>query len=143
MLGPNHPEMEKGEAENGEARDPERDRNGVDLEPGQSLQKVRADPEFQETVSVRVQRIETRKRFRSQGLNWEILGEGEEIERPVLMPGDVQQVCFLVEEILGTGGEQLESTDGRLIFGVLNLGWKGTMGSRGFLSTGTLGARLK
>ncbi|PBP21699.1 hypothetical protein BUE80_DR007607 [Diplocarpon rosae] len=210
MLGPNHPEMEKGEAANGEAKNPEKDKNGVDLDPGQSLQKVvnfdlkeegshvlavtvtysettpisgrirnfRKLYQFvckgcmvvrtktgplpsgekegrkwaleaqlencgEEVITLDMAVLETRKGFRSQGLNWEILSDGEEIERPVLMPGDVQQVCFLVEEVLGTGGEPHESTDGRLIFGVLSLGWKGTMGNRGFLSTGTLGARLK
>jgi hypothetical protein len=53
------------------------------------------------------------------------------------MPGDVQQVCFLVEELIDGEGKRPEPTaEGRLIFGILSLAWKGTMGNRGFLSTG-------
>ncbi|KAK0107144.1 hypothetical protein ONS95_003850 [Cadophora gregata] len=96
----------------------------------------------EEIITLDMVVLETREGFRSQGLNWEVVGPGEEMERPVLMPGDVQQVCFLVEELLG-GEERPEPVDGRLIFGILSLGWRGTMGNRGFLSTGALGARLK
>ncbi|TVY85710.1 putative trafficking protein particle complex subunit-like protein [Lachnellula willkommii] len=74
--------------------------------------------------------LETRDGFRSVGLNGE--------ERPVLMPGDVRQVCFLVEEVDGPGKEEA----GRIVFGVLSIGWRGTMGNRGFLSTGALGAKV-
>ncbi|CAL3967398.1 unnamed protein product [Diplocarpon coronariae] len=210
MLGPNPPEIEKGEAKKGDVKDGERDQNGVDLETGQSLQKVvnfdlkeegshvlavtvtysettptsgrirnfrklyqfvckgcmvvrtKTGPLLsgekegrkwaleaqlencgEEIITLDTALLETTDRFRSQGLNWEVVGEGEDMERPVLMPGDVQQVCFLVEEVLGTRGEPVEPVDGRFIFGILSLGWKGTMGNRGFLSTGTLGARLK
>ncbi|EKD13841.1 hypothetical protein MBM_08042 [Drepanopeziza brunnea f. sp. 'multigermtubi' MB_m1] len=94
----------------------------------------------EETITLDVVILETKEGFKGQGLNWEV---GEEMERPVLMPGDVQQVCFLVEEVLGVGGEVVEPVDGKLIFGILSLGWRGTMGNRGFLSTGALGARLK
>lgn len=89
--------------------------------------------------------LETRPGFKSTGLNWEVLSEGEGMERPVLMPGDVQQVCFLVEEVeeADEGEGEAELVDGRLIFGILSLGWRGPMGNRGFLSTGALGARLK
>lgn len=87
----------------------------------------------EETISLDAVVLETRDGFRSQGLNWEIAGE-----RPVLMPGDVQQVCFVVEE----EGESVEE-GGRVVFGVLSIGWRGTMGNRGFLSTGALGAKVK
>jgi hypothetical protein len=60
-------------------------------------------------------------------------------EKPVLHPGEVEQVCFVVHE---TGEGSLEaSADGKLIFGVLGIGWRGEMGSRGYLSTGKLGTR--
>ena len=58
------------------------------------------------------------------------------------MPGDVQQVCFSVEEMLGEDGIGAMPIDGRVIFGILSLGWRGQMGNRGFLSTGSLGARI-
>lgn len=97
----------------------------------------------EETIILDTMILETSEGFKSQGINWEIVTEGEEIERPVLMPGDVQQVAFLVEEVLNAQGKGPEPIDGRLIFGILSLGWRGTMGNRGFLSTGALGARLK
>ena len=98
----------------------------------------------EETITLDMVVLETKDGFRSQGVNWEILAEEEDMEKPVLMPGDVQQVCFSVEEVLSEGGERAEPTaDGKLVFGILSLGWRGTMGNRGFLSTGALGARLK
>lgn len=102
----------------------------------------------EETITLDMVVLETKEGFKSQGINWEVVGEGEQMERPVLMPGegragDVQQVCFLVEEIIDEEGNGPEPVDGRLIFGILSLGWRGPMGNRGFLSTGALGARLK
>jgi hypothetical protein len=97
----------------------------------------------EETITLDTVVLETTEGFRSQGINWEIVGEGEEMERPVLMPGDVQQVCFLVQEKIGEDGSGAEPIDGRLVFGILSIGWRGTMGNRGVLSTGALGARLK
>lgn len=88
----------------------------------------------EETISLDVVVLETREGFRSQGLNW------EQGERPVLMPGDVQQVCFVVEE---AGEGETREEGGRIVFGVLSIGWRGTMGNRGFLSTGALGAKVK
>lgn len=96
----------------------------------------------EEIITLEMVVLETQEGFKSQGLNWEVVGAGEEVERPVLMPGDVQQVCFLVEEVLGAG-EPAPPVEGKLIFGILSLGWRGTMGNRGFLSTGALGARVK
>lgn len=76
-----------------------------------------------------------------------------ELERPVLAPGDIRQVCFLVEEKVPgddgevadsvEGGKESEIIDGRLIFGVLSIGWRGAMGNKGFLSTGNLGTRVQ
>lgn len=62
------------------------------------------------------------------------------MEKPVLHPGDVEQVCFVVEE--ETEGALGIAGDGRLIFGVLGIGWRGEMGSRGYLTTGKLGTRV-
>ncbi|KAG6032634.1 hypothetical protein E4U41_007182 [Claviceps citrina] len=91
--------------------------------------------------------------------NWEAAG-GRGHEKPVLHPGEVEQVCFVVsldEDRHGAereGGEAEEgarsasaaaaavSADGRITFGVLGIGWRGSMGNRGFLSTGKLGTRV-
>ncbi len=58
--------------------------------------------------------------------------------RPVLHPGEVEQVSFLIEE---TEPGLQEQGNGRLVFGVLDIGWRGEMGNRGSLSTGKLGVR--
>lgn len=115
--------------------------------------------------------LTTTKGFNATSLNWEVVvadSEGDEgceteLERPVLAPGDIRQVCFLVEEKdpddeeeenqegkQGADAEkekrerekEREIVDGRLIFGVLSIGWRGAMGNKGFLSTGNLGIRL-
>lgn len=65
--------------------------------------------------------------------NWVATGTS----RPVLHPGEVEQVCFVLSET----GEVVESQDGRVLFGVLGIGWRGEMGNRGFISTGKLGTR--
>ena len=95
-----------------------------------------------ETIMLDTVVLEGGKGIRSQGLNWSMIKEGEEVERPVLMPGDVQQVCFVVEEVIDEDGVGAEEVDGRVVFGILSLGWRGPMGNRGVLSTGTLGARV-
>ncbi|CAK7203219.1 hypothetical protein SEUCBS139899_005950 [Sporothrix eucalyptigena] len=59
-------------------------------------------------------------------------------KRPVLHPGEVEQVSFLIKE---TSSGLQEESSGRLVFGVLGIGWRGEMGSHGFLSTGKLGTR--
>ncbi|KAF4637331.1 hypothetical protein G7Y89_g748 [Cudoniella acicularis] len=97
----------------------------------------------EETITLDTVVLETKKGFSSRGINWEIVTDREKMERPVLMPGDVQQVCFLVEEILDPEGNGVVPVDDRLIFGTLGIGWRGTMGNRGFLSTGNLGTKIK
>lgn len=67
--------------------------------------------------------------------NWEATGS----PKPVLHSQEVEQVCFVVEEKEGETAK--EEHDGRIVFGVLGIGWRGEMGSRGFLATGKLGAR--
>jgi hypothetical protein len=96
----------------------------------------------EETITLDTVVLETVEGIKSHGINWEIIGAGEVMEKPVLMPGDVQQVCFAVEEMLGEDGTGAMPVDGRVIFGILSLGWRGPMGNRGFLSTGSLGARI-
>lgn len=97
----------------------------------------------EETITLEMVLLETTEQFKNQGVNWEIAVEGREREKPVLMPGDVQQVCFVVEELLTEERKGSEEIDGRVIFGILSLGWRGPMGNRGCLSTGSLGARVR
>lgn len=69
--------------------------------------------------------------------NWEASGSA----KPVLHPGEVEQVCFVVEDKTGEPTADV-TPDGRIIFGSLGIGWRGNMGNRGFLSTGKLGTRV-
>ncbi|KAL2759560.1 hypothetical protein ACRALDRAFT_1026032 [Sodiomyces alcalophilus JCM 7366] len=62
-------------------------------------------------------------------------------EKPVLQPGEVEQVCFVVEEEEGDGPRVETREDGRIVLGVLGVGWRGEMGNRGFLTTGKLAMR--
>lgn len=81
-------------------------------------------------------------------LNWDMGGKGNrvepisEVENPILAPGDVQQICFLVEEKGLDIAQEMDST-GRLLMGMLSISWRGAMGNRGSLSTGWLGTRLR
>lgn len=77
-------------------------------------------------------------------------GGGEGKEKPVVKPGEIEQVCFVIEEEDGDrdgdgDGDKVageEGGDGRVGFGFLQIGWRGEMGNRGFLSTGRLGVRV-
>ncbi|KHO02012.1 DUF974 domain-containing protein [Metarhizium album ARSEF 1941] len=82
--------------------------------------------------------MEPERGLRCQGCNW---AGGE---KPVLHPGEVEQVCFVVEEAeeAEEGSRAGGDADGKVVFGVLGIGWRGEMGNRGFLSTGKLGTRV-
>ncbi|KAI0972856.1 hypothetical protein F4678DRAFT_471290 [Xylaria arbuscula] len=74
--------------------------------------------------------------LRYQDCNWEASGGA----KPVLHPGEVEQCCFVIEE--GERNALVEDRDARITFGVLDIGWRNEMGSKGFLSTGRLGTRV-
>lgn len=80
--------------------------------------------------------------------------------KPVLHPMEIEQVAFIVEEDtsktegsdknekLGAPGASPTAAvhtmpDGRLVFGMLGIGWQNEMGNRGFLNTGRLIVNLK
>lgn len=70
--------------------------------------------------------------------NWEAGGS----PRPVLHPGEVEQVCFVIEEEASPeGGPGVEEQDGKILFGILGIGWRTEMGQRGYLATNKLGTR--
>lgn len=77
--------------------------------------------------------LETGLRYRDA--NWKVSGGA----KPVLHPGEVEQVCFVVEE--DNKAVVAVEADGRIVFGVLGIGWRTEMGNRGYLSTGKLGSR--
>lgn len=76
--------------------------------------------------------------FKSRNLNWNVINQEEAIEKPKLMPGDVQQVCFFVEE----DDKKPEIISGRLVFGTMSVYWRGAMGNKGCLSTDLLGIKV-
>ncbi|KAH6656349.1 hypothetical protein BKA67DRAFT_551696 [Truncatella angustata] len=77
--------------------------------------------------------------MRYRDANWRVSGSA----KPVLHPGEVEQVCFVVEEDSSASQRpKIDEKDGRIVFGVLGIGWRTEMGNRGFLSTGKLGARV-
>ncbi|EEH33317.2 DUF974 domain-containing protein [Paracoccidioides lutzii Pb01] len=82
--------------------------------------------------------------FQSRSLNWDLEQPNSLEMRPLtLSPRDVLQVAFLVEREPGQqeGLEGLQkdmSRDGRTTLGQLSIEWRGSMGDRGFLTTGNL-----
>ncbi|KAG5993519.1 hypothetical protein E4U52_001859 [Claviceps spartinae] len=78
-----------------------------------------------------------------QDCNWGVregdTGGAATVQKPILHPGEVEQVCF----VLSLDEERpAEAVDGRIMFGVLGIAWRGGMGSRGFITTGQLGTRV-
>ncbi|KAH6848405.1 hypothetical protein B0I37DRAFT_416055 [Chaetomium sp. MPI-CAGE-AT-0009] len=71
--------------------------------------------------------------------NWEGGDGGVGRKKPVLLPGETEQVCFVIEE---EAAGVVEEVEGRVAFGILQIGWRSEMGNRGFLSTGKLGTRF-
>lgn len=69
--------------------------------------------------------------------NW----EAGRSPRPVLHPGEVEQVCFVIEEESADGAPGVEEQDGKILFGILGIGWRTEMGQRGYLATNKLGTR--
>ncbi|KAI1381516.1 hypothetical protein F4677DRAFT_128252 [Hypoxylon crocopeplum] len=80
--------------------------------------------------------LDLEKGLRYSDCNWEVSASA----KPVLHPGEVEQCCFVVEETARDAVAQDE--DGRVVFGVLGIGWRSEMGNKGFLSTGKLGTRI-
>ncbi|KAF5622568.1 MSL5-like protein [Fusarium sp. NRRL 52700] len=65
--------------------------------------------------------LDTEPGLRYRDCNWEASGS----EKPVLHPGEVEQVCFVVAEDGTESGVEV-TPDGRIIFGSLGIGWRGT-----------------
>lgn len=80
--------------------------------------------------------------FKSSSINWDFVRPGtEQLEYPILVPRDVTQVAFLVDQRDDRPGETSSrevTKDGRTILGQLNIQWRTAMGDLGFLSTGWL-----
>ena len=79
--------------------------------------------------------------FRSNSLNWDVARpDGEHVDSPVMMPREVGQVAFLIEEQHNVPDLTARERDrsGRTILGQLSIQWRTAMGDSGYLSTGWL-----
>ncbi|KAG6008212.1 hypothetical protein E4U21_004811 [Claviceps maximensis] len=102
--------------------------------------------------------------FSCQDCNWETRegaggageGAGTGTQKPILHPGEVEQVCFVLSinkdsHSHAADKDAADSTpprpsvgeDGKIVFGALGIAWRGSMGNKGFISTGQLGTRLE
>ena len=79
--------------------------------------------------------------FQATSLNWDASAPGgKRNEAPHLIPRDVMQVAFLIEE-QQQGVDPLpprDVKDGRTVLGQLSIQWRTAMGDSGFLTTGWL-----
>ncbi|KAH6891096.1 hypothetical protein B0T10DRAFT_560363 [Thelonectria olida] len=81
--------------------------------------------------------LDTESGLNYRDCNW----DASRSNKPVLHPSEVEQVCFVLQELGGDTSIDM-TPDGRIIFGSLGIGWRGEMGNRGYLSTGKLGTRV-
>ena len=79
--------------------------------------------------------------FISKSLNWDVVRpNGEHVDSPLIVPREVMQVAFLIEQQHGLPGLPPRELDrsGRTILGQLSIQWRTAMGDSGYLSTGWL-----
>ncbi|KAG5983928.1 hypothetical protein E4U55_006711 [Claviceps digitariae] len=83
---------------------------------------------------------------------------GTGAQKPILHPGEVEQVCFVLSQTNDSDAVAEDAAqsatadsssprtavtpDGRITFGTLGIAWRGSMGNKGFISTGQLGTRV-
>lgn len=82
--------------------------------------------------------FESNAGIRAKGLNWE--ADGKRKTKPVLNSGEVEQVCFVIEEAEGAGDEKENQ---RIGLGRLTVKWRGQMGSLGNIETGELSGKIR
>jgi hypothetical protein len=94
------------------------------------------------TMQMQAVNVTPRAPFKSSSLNWDIFGTGSDPPHsPILYPGEVMQVAFLLE---GQKGESPTSqASDRPVLGQLSIQWRSAMGDRGFLTTGWLSGRKR
>ncbi|RKF76755.1 putative trafficking protein particle complex subunit 13-like protein [Golovinomyces cichoracearum] len=90
----------------------------------------------EETITLENVYLNEHTGFSCKSLNWDVVPTGCVKENPKLMPGDVYQVCFFLEE-----DEKRELTDKKQILVNMSLCWRGAMGNKGFLSINPLGTK--
>lgn len=96
--------------------------------------------------------------FQAVGLNWDFASadnpvseaskQASQSDRPILAPRDVHQLSYLLtqQQNVTDGLEDLKGMlkrDGRAVLGQLSIGWRGSMGEKGSLTTGNLLTRRR
>lgn len=101
--------------------------------------------------------------FQAVGLNWDFAADDASVnaskpeaskendrqsDRPILAPRDVHQLSYLLtqQQNVTEGLEDLKGMlkrDGRAVLGQLSIGWRGSMGEKGSLTTGNLLTRRR
>lgn len=79
--------------------------------------------------------------FKSSSLNWDVTRlDGEHVDSPVMMPREVMQVAFLIEQQHDLPDLPAREFDrsSRTILGQLSIQWQTAMGDSGYLTTGWL-----
>ncbi|KAF2673729.1 hypothetical protein BT63DRAFT_410694 [Microthyrium microscopicum] len=113
-----------------------------DVDGGRYALEAQLENLGERAVTMEAVRMNPKSPFTSHSLNWDMPG-ATQTDAPVLQPGDIMQVAFLLEELQGedTGQEVPASSpaaDKRFILGQLNVQWRSAMGDRGSISTGWL-----
>ena len=79
--------------------------------------------------------------FKSTSLNWDVARlDREHVDSPVMMPREVMQVAFLIEQqhdLPDLPAREFDSS-GRTILGQLSIQWRTAMGDSGYSTTGWL-----
>ncbi|QDS76462.1 hypothetical protein FKW77_004838 [Venturia effusa] len=94
------------------------------------------------TVTLEAVAVTPKAPFKSSSLNWDVFGTGSDPPHsPILYPGEVMQVAFLLEA--QRQDSAAPSSSEKPVLGQLNIQWRSAMGDRGSLSTSWLLGRTR
>lgn len=95
------------------------------------------------SITLQAVDINAKSYVESSSLNaWELSSTDNTKEHPMLNPGDVIQVAYMLREKPGADKPD-DSRDSRLPLAQMSISWKSSMGENGHLSTGWLTARRR
>lgn len=95
------------------------------------------------TITLEAATFNPKPAFESTSLNWDAKDlDMHHSDKPSMVPRDVLQIAFLVEQQKDGPGKEV-TKDGRTLLGNLDIQWMTVMGDRGFLSTGWLTTKKK
>ncbi|KAF2745708.1 hypothetical protein M011DRAFT_405857 [Sporormia fimetaria CBS 119925] len=121
-----------------------RTKTGVVGKESEEAQKVLLEAQLENVgeaaVGLESVNVTPTKPFTSRSLNWDMPSPGASaLNAPMLNPGDVMQVAFLLEEQADTeAADENEVPNSKRVLGQLTIQWRSALGDRGSLSTGWL-----